>query len=194
MSLHLRRAFIIEKLSHHQPHTLNDTTQSAAVMIILLEDDTDELSIVITKRAASLLTYAGHYSFPGGMRDAIDNDLYATAAREIQEELHLQPTSYEYIAQLDDFHDRYGHLVRPYVTIMKKNEFMNQYEISTEEIVEIYFFPLSKLNLLLDNPALHSITKRRPSYSFTDGDVFIWGLTASVLVHFSKVISGSDKS
>jgi 8-oxo-dGTP pyrophosphatase MutT (NUDIX family) len=185
-------SLILEKLSHHQPRTLNETSQSAAVMIILLVDDADELSIVITKRAASLPTYAGHYSFPGGMRDENDHDLYATAVREIQEELHLLPDSYKYIAQLDDFHDRYGHLVRPYVTIMKKNAFMNQYEISADEIVEVYFFPLSKLNLLLDNPELHAITKRRPSYSFTDGDVFIWGLTASILVHFYNIISGNN--
>jgi len=179
---------ILDKLSHHQPTLLDETSPSAAVMIILLVDKTDELSIVLTKRADTLPTYAGHYSFPGGMCDAEDRDLYATAVRETQEELHVSPDSYKYIAQLDDFRDRYSHLVRPYVVLMEKNEFMMKHKISAEEIVDIYLFPLIKLNQLRDDPTLHAMTKRRPSYSYTDGPVFVWGLTANILVHFSTII------
>lgn len=191
---------MINILSHYQPALMVETSPSAAVMVIILEQDkllldnnTNNLSIVLTKRASTLPTYAGHYSFPGGMRDADDKDLYATAMRETQEELQLSCHAYQYLGQLDDFHDRYGHLVRPYVALMKKSTFLNLHKISLAEIQDIYFFPIAKLSELKDDPTLHAITKRKPSYSFTDGNVFVWGLTAAILVHLSNIILDENK-
>lgn len=179
---------IISKLSTYQPALLPDTPIRAAVMIILLRDANDNVEIVITKRAAGLPTYAGHYSFPGGMWDLTDKDLYVTAQREIQEELNLASNSYQPIGQLNDFIDRFGNLVRPFVVTMRRDEFHCQQQISQEEIEKLYFLPISKLSEFKDDPSLHKITKRRPSFAFRDGDAFIWGLTASILVHFYQIL------
>ncbi len=184
---------LISTLSHYQPVLMRETPQSAAVMVLLVVSEANELSIVLTERASTLPTYAGDYSFPGGMFDKEDGDLYATAIRETKEELNLSSHLYQHIGQLDDFEDRYGHLVRPYVAIMNKNIFMNSFKSSPDEIAGIYFFPLSKLNQLEDTPSLHTITRRYPSYSFTEGKVFVWGLTAGILVHLSNIIFNQQK-
>lgn len=184
---------MIDILKHYQPMLLESTTPSAAVMLILLENGDNPFEIVLTKRAATLPTYAGDYSFPGGMHDATDTDLYATAVREIHEELDLSPNVYQPIGQLDDFQDRYGNLVRPFVSMMNKSEFLKIYKLSAAEITEIYFFPLTKLNEIYDEPKLHVITRRRPSYAYTQGKVFVWGLTATLLMHLSNIISQTNQ-
>ena len=180
---------IIATLSHYQPIRLPETSSSAAVIIILLKDAHDHLEIVLTKRAETLPTYAGQYSFPGGIRDPGDADWYETATREVQEELNLSDESYQYVGELDDFPDRYNNLVRVFVVLMHKEDFLKNYKISADEIAEIYFFSLEKLTQLKDDPNLHIITRRRPSYAFTEGVVFVWGLTAAILVRFREVIA-----
>lgn len=179
---------IIETVSSYQAKTLADTPFTAAVMLLILHEQHENLEIVITQRSLKLPTYSGHYSFPGGMRDVSDKDLYATAQREVTEELHLIPESYRYIGQLDDTHDRYGNLVRPFVTFMEKKSFIDLHKPSVDEIQEIFYLPISELELFRDNPDLHLITNRRPSYSYTKGEVFIWGLTAGILMHFAEIL------
>lgn len=185
---------ILDTLAHYQPIVLAATPQTAAVMVILLDTGMDTLEIVLTERAPNLPTYAGDFSFPGGMSDADDVDLYSTAIREVQEELNLLPVSYQCITQLDDFTDRYGHLVRPFVTHMNKQNFEKYLKISPDEISRVFYFPLSKLGDIVDNPQLHPVTRRRPSYSYTEGDIFVWGLTATILVHLSNIIYGKNQS
>jgi len=177
-------------LANYQPVLLDETPIAAAVMMILLIDENEEIDIVLTKRADNLPTYAGHYSFPGGMRDPSDPDLYQTAVREVYEELNLPAHAYQAIGQLDDFQDHEGHLVRPFVAYMKKADFKRLYKQSTAEVAELYYFPLNKLNAIHDDPTLHAITRRRPSYAFREGHVFVWGLTATILIHFLNVLMG----
>lgn len=178
-------------LTEHQPILLPETKPAFAVMVILLESESNE--IVITKRAAHLPTYPGQYSFPGGMRDPHDPDLYATAIREVEEELHLTTEHYQFVCQLDDFTDRYGYLVRPYVTRIKKLVFIDQHQIARDEIASLYYFPLENLERIEDDTERQIITRRHPSYVYVDQDVLIWGLTASILVHLGNILKRLNK-
>jgi 8-oxo-dGTP pyrophosphatase MutT (NUDIX family) len=51
--------------------------------------------LVFTERRADLRRHAGEISFPGGRRDDEDADLAATALREAQEEIALDPAVVE---------------------------------------------------------------------------------------------------
>jgi len=184
---------IIERLAQYQPATLAETAATAAVMIILLEES-EEFFIVLTKRTDHLPTYAGHISLPGGMKDVEDENLFATAKRETEEEIGISATTYTFLGQLDDFHDRYGNLVRPFVVTMPKGSFDKQLNVSFDEIAKLFYLPLSELEKLEDAEHLHAITRRRPSYSYTQADLYIWGLTASILVHLDNVIHGKTRS
>jgi 8-oxo-dGTP pyrophosphatase MutT (NUDIX family) len=184
---------VLNFIADYQPTLLRSTPISAAIMLILLIDEENKIDIVLTKRNAQLPQYAGQYCFPGGLHDSSDADLYATARREVQEELHIPDHSYQKLGQLDDFLDHAGHLVRPYVIIMDKQAFEKDLIVSLSEVEDVYYFSLLKLATIAEDPRLHRITRRRPSYAFTDGKVFIWGLTATILVHFLNVISGTAK-
>jgi 8-oxo-dGTP pyrophosphatase MutT (NUDIX family) len=55
----------------------------------------DEPGLVFTERRADLRRHAGEISFPGGRHDDGDADLAATALREAQEEIGLDPAAVE---------------------------------------------------------------------------------------------------
>lgn len=187
-------SYLLDKIKYYTANTIESTPLSAAVMLIILkENDEENFEIVLTKRSANLATYAGHYSFPGGMFDARDVDLYQTAIREVQEELNLGPKDYQYIGQLDDFTDREGNKVSVFVTCMAKTDFINKHKISSDEISELYLFPYKKLNQIKDDPSMHNLTRRNPSYVFHESKVYVWGLTASILVHFQNIINKTEK-
>ena len=179
---------IIHTLQTNTPTLLPETPFCAAVMVILLVDDAQQIHIVITKRAANLPTYAGQYCFPGGFRDSPDEELFATAVRETMEELTIAADHYQYLGQLNDLHDHYGNLVRPFVVLMKQQQFLESHQQSQDEIDEVYYFPFNKLANIKDDPCIHHITTRRPAYSYTDGKVFVFGLTAAILVNLYKVV------
>ncbi|HEX4463800.1 MAG TPA: CoA pyrophosphatase [Solirubrobacterales bacterium] len=67
----------------------------AAVLLPLYGWPDDNPGLVFTERRADLRRHAGEISFPGGRRDPEDVDLSATALREAQEEIGLDPAIVE---------------------------------------------------------------------------------------------------
>jgi 8-oxo-dGTP pyrophosphatase MutT (NUDIX family) len=55
----------------------------------------EEPGLIFTERPADMRRHAGEISFPGGRRDEIDADLAATALREAEEEIGLDPAVVE---------------------------------------------------------------------------------------------------
>src|ERR671914_527550 len=72
-------------------------TKDAAVLVPL---HGDPLTAVFTERRADLRRHAGEISFPGGRQDDSDADLAATALREAQEEIGLDPDAVEIAEEL----------------------------------------------------------------------------------------------
>ncbi len=179
---------IIEVLQRYQPNLLAPTELSAGVIVLLLTNAESPLEIVLTERAFTLPTYAGDVSFPGGMQDATDRDLYQTAQRELREELQIKPHTYECIGQLDDFQDRFGNLVRPFVCTMEKSVYLSQLKPEPAEISRVLYLKVGDLEKFKNDPILAPVTRRSPSYSLNFDGALIWGLTATILVHFFNLI------
>ena len=184
----LNKADAIAAITQHQAVPAEETPITAAVLLLLMYDKNENLFIIVTKRPDSIATYAGDYCLPGGMRDQPDTSLQITVEREIDEELSLTSKQYQFIGQLDDSHDRHGNLVRPFVAIISKSDFEQNVKHSPIEVAEIYYFPLSHLSKIEPNPLLEQLTKRSPIYSYTDKDVFIWGLTARILFQLHETL------
>ena len=69
--------------------------QTDAAVLLPLYGWPREPGLIFTERRADLRRHAGEISFPGGRKDAADADLAATALREAQEEIGLDPSRVE---------------------------------------------------------------------------------------------------
>lgn len=189
----MNKHFIISTITSYQPQILAVTPVSAAVVVMILEDEQNNFSIIVTKRAPNVPTYAGDYCFPGGIKEEYDSDHVATAQREVAEELAIKKNQYELIGQLDDFFDRFGNLVRPYVAWMKKAEFEKNYSEFDGEVDGIFYLPIDEIKQFKIDENLEGLTKRHPSYIYHQDEVVIWGLTAGIMVHLGNVVFGLDR-
>ncbi|MCW2798975.1 MAG: hydrolase, partial [Aeromicrobium sp.] len=82
-----------EQLAPRFPHPPADARPAA--VLILFADGADGPELLLTERATTLRNHAGQISFPGGASDPEDADAVATALREAQEEVGLDPASVE---------------------------------------------------------------------------------------------------
>ncbi len=64
-------------------------------MLLPLYDWPNDPGLIFTERRADMRRHAGEISFPGGRRDEEDADLSATALREAEEEIGLDPAAVE---------------------------------------------------------------------------------------------------
>jgi 8-oxo-dGTP pyrophosphatase MutT (NUDIX family) len=113
----------------------------AAVLALIVDDD--EPRLVFTERAAVLSRHAGEVSFPGGLQDPDDADLRATALRETQEELGIEPRAIEVVGALSPIHTFVsGILVSPFVAVAPT---MPALIVSAAEIARVLEVPIRTL-------------------------------------------------
>jgi 8-oxo-dGTP pyrophosphatase MutT (NUDIX family) len=72
----------------------------SAVLVLLGEQGPDAPDLLVLQRAATMRTHAGQPAFPGGAADPGDRDPAATALREANEEVGLDPASATVLALL----------------------------------------------------------------------------------------------
>jgi 8-oxo-dGTP pyrophosphatase MutT (NUDIX family) len=121
--------------------------------------------------------------------DAGDADLYATALRESQEEIGLQPERVEVIGTLPEYLTVSGYRVTPVVALVDPQA---HYSVDAFEVADVFDVPMA----FLMNPANHQVRvwsgdgERRRFYAMPYQERFIWGATAGMLrnlYHFLKV-------
>jgi len=81
------------------PHRLvpraPESPRRAAVAVLLWGFDDGAREVVLVQRGASAPHHGGELAFPGGMAEAGDRDLTATARRELEEELGVREGLWE---------------------------------------------------------------------------------------------------
>ena len=169
----------------HEAETLDGEEQRAAVIVPILERDGRE-HLLFTKRAEHLSNHPGQMSFPGGRMEPEDEHLMATAKREGEEEICLDPADIECIGRLDDIRTVTRFLVRPFVSRIANRE----YSPCEHEVAEVVVLPVDGLTDL-DN--YHSEHRDHPYYGeirlhyfYVDGYT-VWGATARMLVQFLEL-------
>lgn len=161
-----------------------------AAVLILLVDKPEGLTVLLTKRPETLRVHAGQISFPGGQAEPQDNNNpAATALRETQEEIGLDPSLVEVIGYLPEYRTRTGFAVAPVVAYIKPPFTLSPNAAEVERIIEV---PLEHFlnpdNCRIGEKEFGGHTAR--FYSFEYGTDTIWGATAGMLRGLREALSG----
>jgi len=152
-----------------------------AAVLLPLYGWPEEPGLIFTERRADLRRHAGEISFPGGRRDEKDADLAATALREAEEEIGLDPAAVELDQELEP--------VSTFVTNYRVHPFVGLVAHPAElglkpnpaEVETVLTF---SLELLREGYAMRRLLRRgipihTPTYE-AEGHL-IWGATARIL-------------
>jgi len=160
-----------------------------AAVLVLLSVSNQGLKLLLTRRAMHLSAHPGEVSFPGGLREPMDADLYATALRETQEEVGLQVQP-RYIAALDSLYAKSGIRVSPFVAYVPEPPALQP---SFEEVAEIRWFDLAELTQAPPEYQWFQRHGKRWRVPFFKQDSWqIWGMTGMILVNLANVMTAQQ--
>jgi 8-oxo-dGTP pyrophosphatase MutT (NUDIX family) len=153
--------------------------RSAAVLVPILTH-TGQAELLLTKRTAHLHNHAGQVSFPGGMVEANDADITATALRETQEEIGLDPKQVEILGHLPAHSTGTGFYVTPVLGVVAAPyvEQIDTFEVETVFNVPFPFL-LGEGVFRREEKVFNGIPRR--FYAFDYGGHYIWGATAHII-------------
>ncbi len=153
---------------------------SVLVPLVLRE----RITVLLTQRTAHLSSHSGQVAFPGGKADPEDHDAVATALREAQEEIGLEPEFMEVVGALPVYTTGSAFIVTPVVALVRPGFVL---EANPHEVADVFEVPL---DFLMD-PANHrhhamewaGARREWLSMPYADGEHerFIWGATAGML-------------
>ena len=152
-----------------------------AAVLLPLYGWPDEPGLIFTERRADMRRHAGEISFPGGRRDEGDADLAATALREAEEEIGLDPAAVELRGALPPAATvGTGYRIHPYVGIVSAPANLDL----TPNPAEVETVLAFSLRGLRDGYEMRRLVRRgvpihTPTYE-VDGHL-IWGATARIL-------------
>ncbi|HEY5013926.1 MAG TPA: CoA pyrophosphatase [Acidimicrobiia bacterium] len=166
------------------PADLVGSPRPSAVLLALFEAD-GEARIILTKRPETMPTHQGEIAFPGGKLDPlVDTDLRATALREAEEEIGLEPGLVEIVAELDGIGTLASRFViAPFVGLLASRPVLTP---DPREVVRVFDVPLSELLAPGVHHAEHWPTPSSAMelHFFDLADETVWGATARILYGF----------
>lgn len=149
----------------------------------------DELTVLLTQRTEHLTDHPSQVSFPGGRAEPEDADTTATALREAQEEIGLEPGWVEVLGALPTYTTSTGFIVTPIVGLVRPGFVL---KLDPFEVADAFEVPLAWLM----DPTNHrrhavvvedvrreflSIPWHGPGHGGAMRPFFIWGATAAML-------------
>ncbi len=165
--------------------------REAAVLVAVYERD-GETNVVLTKRPETMASHQGEIAFPGGKRDPDDPSLTATALREADEEVGIEPDAVEVVAELDTIATvASAFTITPFVGALGAAPVLRPHPV---EVVDAFGVPVSEL--------LHPDTYREELWDlwgeyrsmtfFELAGETVWGATARILTRFLTAITAGD--
>lgn len=159
----------------------------AAVMVAVT--DRPEPGVILTVRREHMRTHAGQVAFPGGRIDP-GEDAIAAALREAWEEIGLDQSTAEVVAEIDPYRTITGFLVTPVLAVVPPDQQLSPHE---HEVADWFEAPL---HFVLDpaNQQLKSALfqgRERHYYEIVWNDRKIWGATAAMIVNLSRRLQWS---
>ncbi|MEW1584219.1 CoA pyrophosphatase [Micromonospora vinacea] len=153
--------------------------RESAVLVLLGEQAGVGPDVLVLQRAATLRNHAGQPAFPGGAADPEDADVRATALREANEEVGLDPSSVTVLAELP----KLWIPVSDFVVTPVLAWWHDPHPVHPREPAEVAHVARLPVSELVD-PA-NRLRVRHPSGwigpAFSARGMLVWGFTAGVL-------------
>ncbi len=159
-----------------------------SAILILLYPCQDEPMTLLIRRPEYDGVHSGQISFPGGKMEEGDADLTATALRESQEEVDIDPANVRILGELTPlFVPPSGYLIHPVIASMDERA---PFRPDPAEVAGILEIPLKKFfmpgTLREKTVSVKDWSSSVPCY-FVDQQV-VWGATAMILSEFLETI------
>lgn len=165
-------------------------------------DVEEEFDVLFTRRSLSLRLFPGFTVLPGGKVDPKDESVIATALREAQEEVGLDPAAVTVLGVLPPQLLRHGHFTYGVVGFMDEAEREWRHPVNEAEIESVFRLPLhrflsarrvhnhrTKLPPPL-NGLIHTIGMVDVVPGQRDGPREVWGMTAVFVIEAAMLAYG----
>jgi 8-oxo-dGTP pyrophosphatase MutT (NUDIX family) len=159
---------------------LADRPLKPAAVLIAVVGAAAGASMLLTRRADSLVSHTGQIAFPGGRLDPGETAVEA-ALREAREEVDLDPGTVHVLGLSDTYETGTGYLITPVIGWIER---LPPLTPSPHEVAEIFQTPW---DFLMD-PANHRREHmevpegvRRSFWAMTWEERYIWGVTAGII-------------
>jgi 8-oxo-dGTP pyrophosphatase MutT (NUDIX family) len=152
----------------------------AAVLAPVFEAE-GQMSLLFTQRTMSLRDHQGQISFPGGVREPGDPDLLATALREAEEEIGLQPEAVNLLGNLKPVITVTGYWINPFVALIPHPY---DFRLNHHEVMHLLEFPVAAFCApeRWNSGSYRYKDQTRQVCCWKYGDTVIWGATARMLL------------
>lgn len=183
----MRAYLAAQQLKNTQP-TPGIAWRRAAVLLPLVREN-EGWSLLYIRRSETMQDHKGQVAFPGGGVEAVDANPDATALREAQEEVGLNPASVSLLGRLSDFVTFTHFWITPVVGIVP---WPFTVRMQPEEVSRVFTIPLRWLR---DPANWYEQPFGRPDgrlenvilYQRYDGEQ-LWGITARITHNLLEVL------
>jgi 8-oxo-dGTP pyrophosphatase MutT (NUDIX family) len=175
-------------LTPEEAQAMNAPGGTDAAVLAALFGHPARPGLVFTERRHDLRRHGGEISFPGGRQDTPDETLVATALREAQEEIGLDPHDVEVLGALPPVGTFVtGYKVHPFVGLIPDGL---SFQPNPDEVAAVLLLQLDELRsgFAMRRLVRRGVPFRTPTY--TVGEHLIWGATARILADLLARIDG----
>lgn len=171
--------------------TLPAIDRASAVLAPLYELD-GELHVILTRRTWEMRSHSGEVSFPGGRQDDGDRDLWATALREANEEIALDPALVSPIGELDHLATVTSHsFIVPYVGELPSRPPTTANPAEVSAVLHVAVAELLDPAIFREERWTFPWGVDRPIFFFELVGDTVWGATGAMLRQLLGLVTGT---
>jgi 8-oxo-dGTP pyrophosphatase MutT (NUDIX family) len=186
LSLIVPFAGLHERLAARPRATAHVPGHHRAAVLVPLLVRAGAACTVLTLRSSALRAHSGQWSFPGGRIDDGDEHATATALREAEEEIGIDPARVEILGLLGNVTTGTGYTITPVVARIAPP---TVYRLNPAEVAEVLEVPLARLGPPQVRGEVERAGQRVQILAFDVDGRDVWGATARILAELLAVLA-----